>query len=48
MNAGKPVRFDRLERLVRGVLALALLAGVLWALTEGGVAPAFDLALLRG
>ena len=48
MNAGKPTRFDRFERLVRGMLALALLAGVAWAMTDGGAMPAFDFGALRG
>lgn len=48
MNAGKPTRHDRFDRLVRGMLALVLLAGVVWALTDGGAAGAFDFTLLRG
>jgi len=47
MNAGKPTRFGRVEGFVRGMLALALLAGVVWALTDGGAAPSFDFATLR-
>jgi phosphate/sulfate permease len=30
-----PSRSDRIERLFRGVLGLALLAGVAWALAHG-------------
>ena len=47
MNAGKPVRFDRYERLLRGLLGLVLLAGVAWALTDGGTSPALDLLRWR-
>lgn len=47
MNAGKPTRFGRVEGLVRGAVALALLAGVVWALTDGGAPPSFDFATLR-
>lgn len=33
MNAGKPTRSsDRIERVARGMLAIALLAAVAWAL----------------
>lgn len=39
MNAGKPARSDRVERFVRGILAFALLAGVVWALAESGPGP---------
>jgi hypothetical protein len=35
MNAGMPGRADRIEQVFRGVLALALLAGVVWALAHG-------------
>jgi hypothetical protein len=35
MNAGMPNRPDRIEQVFRGVLALALLAGVVWALAHG-------------
>jgi hypothetical protein len=35
MNAGMPTRPDRIEQVFRGVLALALLAGVIWALAQG-------------
>ena len=47
MNAVKTNRKDRLEGLLRGMLALALLAGVVWALTDGGVNPPFEFVLLR-
>lgn len=39
MNTEKPIRPDRLERLSRLMLALALLAGVIWALNDGGSLP---------
>jgi len=39
---------DRIESLLRGMLALALLAGVVWALTDGGASPPFDFVHLRG
>ena len=39
MHAGIPPRPDRAERVARGLLALALLAGVGWALGgHGGMA----------
>ena len=37
----KSNRKDRIEGLLRGMLALALLAGVVWALTDGGASPPF-------
>lgn len=46
MNAGKPVHFNRAERLVRSLLAFALLAGVAWALADGSAAPVVELARL--
>ena len=46
MNAGKPVRLDRVERFVRGMLAFALLAGVVWALADGGAVPVVKLVRL--
>ena len=39
---------DRIEGLLRGMLALALLAGVVWALTDGGANPPFEFIRLRG
>lgn len=39
MSAQKPTRSDRLERVARAMLGLALLAGVIWAWTDGGAAP---------
>jgi hypothetical protein len=35
MSARLPNRADRFERVFRGLLALALVAGVAWALTHG-------------
>ena len=35
MSANMQGRPDRFERLSRGVLGLALVAGVIWALTGG-------------
>lgn len=48
MNAGKPVRLDRAERVVRGMLAIALIAAVVWAVTDGGTASEFTLHRLWG
>lgn len=48
MRAVKTSRADRVESLLRGMLALALLAGVVWALTDGGANSAFDFVRLRG
>lgn len=39
MNAGKPTGFDRSERIVRSVLALALMAAVAWAINDGAMPP---------
>ena len=36
MNAHKPARSDRVERVVRGLLAFVLFSAVVWALTNGG------------
>lgn len=36
MSARMPGRSERWELLLRGVLGLVLVAGVLWALTDGG------------
>lgn len=48
MNAGMPTRPDLAERIVRGMLAIALLAGVIWALSGQGGTPGIDLhGLLR-
>jgi hypothetical protein len=48
MSAVKTNRKNRIETLLRGMLALALLAGVVWALTDGGANPPFDFVRLRG
>ncbi len=47
MNATRPNRIDRVEAFIRCVLALALLAGVAWAMTEGETVPAFGFLGLR-
>jgi len=39
MNADKPARPDRVERVVRGLLAFVLLAAIVWALTNGSGVP---------
>jgi hypothetical protein len=39
MSAQKPIQPDRFERVARALLALALLAGVIWAWTDGGTMP---------
>lgn len=36
MNAQKPSRSDRIDSFVRGLIAVALLAAVVWALVQGG------------
>jgi len=48
MTAGMPTRPDRAERIVGGMLAIVLLAGVVWALTGHGTAPGIDLHALLG
>ena len=48
MSAVKTNRKDRVESLLRGMLAMALLAGVIWALTDGGASPPFEFVRLRG
>ena len=48
MNAGMPTRPDRAERIVGGMLAIVLLAGVVWALIGHGTAPGIDLHALLG
>ena len=48
MNAGMPTRPDRAERIVGGMLAVALLAGVVWALVGHGSTPGIDLRGLLG
>ena len=48
MNAGMPTRPDRAERIVGGMLAIVLLAGVVWALIGHGAAPGIDLRALLG
>ncbi|MFC7302046.1 hypothetical protein [Cognatiluteimonas weifangensis] len=39
MNAGVPDRPDRFEQIARGMLVLALVAGIVWALAQGGALP---------
>lgn len=48
MSSVKASRKDRIEGLLRCLLALALLAGVVWTLTDGGASAPFDLVRLRG
>lgn len=48
MNAGKPTRQGRFELFARSMLGLALVVGVIWALTGGGAAPGFDFGTLPG
>lgn len=46
MSARLTSRTDRFERVFRGLLGLALAAGVVWALTHGST-PGMGIALLR-
>lgn len=46
MNAKLPTRQNRIERVIHGLLALALLAGVMSALFGAGIAPEFNLGQL--
>ncbi|HSR64714.1 MAG TPA: hypothetical protein VLM17_03795 [Xanthomonadaceae bacterium] len=39
---------DWSERIAKGLLALALVGGVLWALAQGGLSAPVDLASLFG
>ena len=39
MNATNPVRPDRFEQVARGMLVMALIGGVLWALASNGSLP---------
>ena len=48
MSAVKTNRKDRVESLLRGMLAMALLAGVIWVLSDGGSSPVFEFIWLRG
>lgn len=41
MNIDKPTGMDRIESMVRGMLAFVLLVAVAWAYAQGGGAPAF-------
>ena len=45
MSANMQGRGDRFERIMRGVLGLALVAAVAWALTHGGTAPDASLGM---
>lgn len=48
MNARVPSRSDLFERVARSMLGLALIAGVVWALTQGSSTPGVDIgSLLR-
>ena len=46
IRATRPV--DWTERAAKGLLALALLGGVVWALAQGGLSAPIDLAHLLG
>jgi hypothetical protein len=46
MSARLPNRNDRFERVFRGLLGLALVAGVAWALTHGST-PGVGIGPLR-
>lgn len=46
MSARLPSRADRFERVFRGLLGLALVAGVAWALAHGST-PAAGIGPLR-
>jgi len=46
MSARLPNRNDRFERVFRGLLGLALVAGVAWALTHGNT-PGVGIGPLR-
>ena len=49
MNIDKPTRGARIEGVLRGMLAFALLVAAAWALASGGGGtPAFDLVSLTG
>lgn len=43
MSARMPSQSDRFERVFRGVLGLALIVGVAWALVHGGSTPGIGL-----
>ena len=43
MNARIPSRSDLFESVARSLLGLALIAGVVWALTQGGAMPGVDI-----
>mgnify|MGYP003296050119 CR=1 FL=1 len=45
MNTNLRGRSDRFESIARGMLALALIAGVAWALAHGGPMPGPSLGL---
>jgi hypothetical protein len=48
MNARIPSQRDLLERVIRSMLGVALIAGVVWALTQGGSTQGVDIGgLLR-
>ena len=46
IRAARPV--DWSERVAKGLLAFALLGGVLWALAQGGLSAPIDLTHLLG
>ena len=48
MNTRIQNQSDRFERLLRSLLGLALVGGVVWALSQGGTTAAFGIGnLLR-
>ncbi len=46
MNARTQSRSDLFERVARSLLGLALIAGVFWALTQGGGTSGVDIGSL--
>lgn len=44
----KPAPLHFIDRLLRGMLGLALVAGVAFALTDGGQTPVTELVALQG
>lgn len=44
----KPAPLPFIDRILRGMLGLALVAGVAFALTDGGQVPVVELVTLQG